>query len=130
LILRLPALRPEQMIDIVVAGPADAKKSIRRLRPTVQPNCCRPCPNAVRRVCPSASSDPKLWRPHIQDEGDGAREIDHFGILMLWLSLLDLSASVLVGRHGAMNRAGRGTVLSGASQDKKDALVASRTGTN
>ena len=34
-------------------GPAN---SIRTLRPSVQPNCCKPCRNAPMRACPSASS--------------------------------------------------------------------------
>src|SRR5258708_39791883 len=29
---------------------------MRMFCPTVQPNCCKPCANAVRRACPSASS--------------------------------------------------------------------------
>src|SRR5262249_36350761 len=38
------------------ASPAPQRYSIRTLRPTVQPNSCRPCRNAALRACPSASS--------------------------------------------------------------------------
>ena len=33
------------------ALPAPQRISIRRLRPSVQPNCCSPCRNAARRAC-------------------------------------------------------------------------------
>src|SRR5262249_25772670 len=38
------------------ASPAPQRLSIRRLRPSVQPDCCSPCTNALRRDCPSGSS--------------------------------------------------------------------------
>src|SRR5262249_59361675 len=38
------------------ASPAPQRASIRRFVPTVHPNCCRPCANAMRRACPSESS--------------------------------------------------------------------------
>ena len=42
------------------ASPAPQRYSIRTLRPTVQPNSCRPCRNAALRACPSASSEPRF----------------------------------------------------------------------
>ena len=38
----------------VCRRPSDSRRAM--FWPTVQPNCCRPCANAVRRACPSVSS--------------------------------------------------------------------------
>jgi hypothetical protein len=41
-------------------SPAAQRIWIRTLRPSVQPNSCRPCTNAARRTCPCRSSSAKL----------------------------------------------------------------------
>src|SRR4051812_20542399 len=43
-------------LRVSAALPADRRYSIRTLWPSVQPDCCRPCWNALRRACPTGSS--------------------------------------------------------------------------
>ena len=49
-------LRSPAYLRMRSASPADQRVSIRTLRPSIQPNCWRPCTNAARRACPSVSS--------------------------------------------------------------------------
>ena len=50
----------------LLASPAPQRYSIRTLRPSVQPNSCSPCSNAVLRCCDSGSAVARLMinAPH------------------------------------------------------------------
>src|SRR5262249_23245613 len=39
-------------LRILASSPPDQRASIRILRPSVQPNCCKPCRKAAMRACP------------------------------------------------------------------------------
>src|SRR5262249_29460302 len=50
-------------LRILTSLPPDQRTSIRILRPSTQPNCCRPCRNAAMRACPCAASSTVISAP-------------------------------------------------------------------